>query len=293
MIDFGTIFSELWFLIPIFIVVAILKEFSKKSKKKTPYKNYRKNNYSKPKEENEITFSKIIDKLFPKEEVKAYSKVHEDISNHNKEYFNPNANKSFEEKLKDSESKYNSKYEKKKEDTRKENIYDGVDEDKEQNIKTKDYNYFTKLKDKEEEYKKRYETKEDAPKKKTTPKEKKQKGDEFEQKVGEHYEKQGYIVKFNGFDKGLEDGGIDLICINNDEILLVQCKNWKPDGTWKIRHTHVKAFHSDCIKYSEEMKLDRNKIRLKYAVPDKKVIHNSAVNIFRDKYYCCRYEVIN
>lgn len=236
MIDFGAIFSQVWFLIPIFIFVAIIKILFEKKGKKRPYNKYKNNKHSKTKKEEEIP-----------------NTIYEDVSKHNKEYFHPTKEKDFEQDLKNSEIKYKNKYEEKKE---------------------------------------KVFTNNETLNNKMSLKEKKEKGDELERRAGEHYEKKGYIVKYNGIDKNREDGGIDLICINNDEILLIQCKNWSKDSTWKIRHTNVKAFHSDCIKYTEEMKLDRNKVKLKYIVSDKKIIHNSALNIFKDDYYCCRYEVI-
>ena len=39
-------------------------------------------------------------------------------------------------------------------------------------------------------------------------------------------------------------------------------------------------------------KLNRKTIELKYTVPDVKVFDSSALKVFRNKYYKCRYEVI-
>ncbi len=54
----------------------------------------------------------------------------------------------------------------------------------------------------------------------------------------------------------------------------------------------IKVFHSNAIKYMDLNELDRSKIELKYIVPNVNVFDNSAIKIFRDKYYKCRYEVI-
>ncbi|MGB6329684.1 MAG: hypothetical protein WBF48_12235 [Halarcobacter sp.] len=63
MLDLKAMFSQLWFLIPISIIVVILKNFIKKYK--------RKDNYS------EI-----------KKEIEKQNNNFEDIRRHNKEYFN-------------------------------------------------------------------------------------------------------------------------------------------------------------------------------------------------------------
>ena len=117
----------------------------------------------------------------------------------------------------------------------------------------------------------------------------KKKGDDYERKVGKFFEKKGYKVIYNGLEKGLKDGGIDLICKDKNEILLIQCKNWEK---WKVKHIHVKAFHSDSIKYIEENNLSNENVKLRYIIPNTQILHNSALQIFRNKYYNCRYMII-
>jgi restriction system protein len=55
---------------------------------------------------------------------------------------------------------------------------------------------------------------------------KKSAGDDYEIYIGKHYESLGYIVKYHGLEKGKDDGSIDLIAINPQEVILIQCKNW-------------------------------------------------------------------
>lgn len=62
------------------------------------------------------------------------------------------------------------------------------------------------------------------------------KGKMYERYVGYLYEAQGYDVEYRGIEMGLKDGGIDLICRKNGEILLVQCKNWKIESTIYEKH---------------------------------------------------------
>ena len=97
-----------------------------------------------------------------------------------------------------------------------------------------------KLKDKDEvkkeQKKERY---------KTHLKNSKKKGDDYEKFVAKHYEDLGYIVKFNGIEKGKKDSSIDLIAIKQNEIILVQCKDWNEKGKYKINHEKIKAFIGD------------------------------------------------
>jgi hypothetical protein len=49
-------------------------------------------------------------------------------------------------------------------------------------------------------------------------------GIDFERYVGYYYEQLGYKVRFHGALRAREDLGIDLICENSCEILIIQCK---------------------------------------------------------------------
>lgn len=61
-------------------------------------------------------------------------------------------------------------------------------------------------------------------------------GKMYERYIGYVYEKRGYKVEYRGIELGLKDGGIDLICRKGNEILLVQCKNWKQESTIYEKH---------------------------------------------------------
>jgi len=76
-------------------------------------------------------------------------------------------------------------------------------------------------------------------------------GDAYEAHVGKLFEEKGYLVKYQGFEKGKKDGGIDLIAIKNDELIFIQCKHWKKDGR-KISLHMVKAFLTDVNDYIEQ-----------------------------------------
>ncbi len=116
------------------------------------------------------------------------------------------------------------------------------------------------------------------------------KGIEFELKTGKIYERKGYHVLYNGIENGKRDKGIDLICVNENEVLLIQCKNYTKEKS--INHVKIKEFHSNAMIHIEKHGINKNQVKLKYAVPCKKVFDNSAIKIFRDDIYNCRYEII-
>lgn len=89
---------------------------------------------------------------------------------------------------------------------------------------------------------------------KTDIKSKLKKGLDYEKFVGEHFESLGCIVKFNGIEKGKKDSSIDLIAINKDEIIFIQCKNWSENSRYTIKHTDIKAFVGDISIFLEENK---------------------------------------
>ena len=49
-------------------------------------------------------------------------------------------------------------------------------------------------------------------------------GVDYERFVGYEYEQKGYAVEYHGATRGKEDLGIDLICRNDNQVLVVQCK---------------------------------------------------------------------
>ena len=69
----------------------------------------------------------------------------------------------------------------------------------------------------------------------------------YERYVGYVFESKGWHVIYHGAKKGKEDEGIDLICIKEDRVRLVQCKYWSQNktlfensifqlyGTWQLR----------------------------------------------------------
>lgn len=92
----------------------------------------------------------------------------------------------------------------------------------------------------------------------------KQKGKEYEEFVAGYYKLDGYEVNLHGINKGKKDKGIDIICYKDDELILIQCKNWKEDSKYKINHEKLKAFVGCCTEYVNENKLFDKNIKLKF-----------------------------
>ena len=70
------------------------------------------------------------------------------------------------------------------------------------------------------------------------------KGDAYEKYIGGKFEEKGDIVIYNGFIKGYEDKGIDVIALSKQSktINLVQCKNWtrKPMSLNDVKNIYHK-----------------------------------------------------
>ena len=90
------------------------------------------------------------------------------------------------------------------------------------------------------------------------------KGKEFEEFVAGHFKLDGYQISLNGIKQGKNDKGIDIICSKDEELILIQCKNWKEDSKYKINHEKLKAFVGCCTEYVNENKLFDKNIKLKF-----------------------------
>ena len=90
------------------------------------------------------------------------------------------------------------------------------------------------------------------------------KGKEFEEFVAGHYKLNGYDIRLNGIQEGRKDKGIDIICAKDEELILIQCKNWKEDSKYKINHEKLKAFVGCCTEYVNEHKLFDRNVKLKF-----------------------------
>jgi restriction system protein len=82
----------------------------------------------------------------------------------------------------------------------------------------------------------------------------KQKGDRYEAKIGESLEIAGYKVIYRGLELGKKDEGIDLIAENKNEIILIQCKNWKEN---EVTHKEIKEFLWNCHAFAKKINPDK------------------------------------
>ena len=94
--------------------------------------------------------------------------------------------------------------------------------------------------------------------KKTTYQEKQKKGKDFEEYVAKYYSNLNYMVIEHGKSYGKKDQGIDLIATEK-EVILIQCKNYSKNHSWKIRQKDIKAFRINCIDFVEKNKQYKTK----------------------------------
>jgi Holliday junction resolvase len=81
-------------------------------------------------------------------------------------------------------------------------------------------------------------------------------GNSYELQIGRLFEENGYIVKYHGFEEGVNDHSIDLIAINKDEVIFIQCKNWSKDWVVKnnryIDQKDIKSFLGDVLNFIDK-----------------------------------------
>jgi len=100
---------------------------------------------------------------------------------------------------------------------------------------------------------------------------KKQVGDDYELFIGKYFEAKDYIVKYNGLENGVQDFSIDLIAINRNEVIFIQCKNWSLDWCKKndryIDQKELKSFIGDISQFLEVYPFYKNwKIKKQFIV---------------------------
>ena len=116
----------------------------------------------------------------------------------------------------------------------------------------------------------------------------KEKGDKYEKTVCLYFKNLNYQVTEHGLINGFNDGGIDLIAKKENEILLIQCKNWSQPKS--IKEKHIKEFYGSCHFYMENNNLNKNIMSCIYVVPDNKLLNHRAILIFKKNYKKCRYK---
>jgi len=72
----------------------------------------------------------------------------------------------------------------------------------------------------------------------------------YERYIGYLYEVQDFDVEYIGIFKGYEDLGRDLICKKDNELIVIQCKNWSQFRT--IYEKHIFQFFGTVFQYRKE-----------------------------------------
>jgi len=77
----------------------------------------------------------------------------------------------------------------------------------------------------------------------------KAKGDRYEKAIGVKLEEKGELVIYNGFIRGYDDNGVDIVSISKKSktINLVQCKNWT---AMRMELTHVEKIYEKLNRYA-------------------------------------------
>ncbi len=116
-----------------------------------------------------------------------------------------------------------------------------------------------------------------------------EKGVKYEKFVAQHFEKLGYIVKFNGIEKKKKDNSIDLIAIKKDEIILIQCKNWSEKNKYRVTHKDIKAFIGDTHFFVEENPQYKDYKIKRFFVISERILDKSAINYIKEHKNKIRY----
>ncbi len=72
-------------------------------------------------------------------------------------------------------------------------------------------------------------------------------GRDYEMYVGYKYSLKNYNIEYSGIIKKLEDMGRDLIATKDEEILIIQCKNWSQDKI--IHEKHIFQLYGTVVLY--------------------------------------------
>lgn len=107
-------------------------------------------------------------------------------------------------------------------------------------------------------------------------KKKKMYGNNYEDFISNKYLDLGYEVENIGIKKSFDDGGIDIIAKKDNNITLVQCKNWSMSNNYKINQKDLRAFVGDCFLYLKDKNLTEIKVSYHYIVSHEDILTKSA-----------------
>jgi len=109
------------------------------------------------------------------------------------------------------------------------------------------------------------------------------KGRDYELYITKYFHEQGYQTKPFGILNGKKDKGIDIIIKKNKEITLIQCKNWKADSKYKIKHKDLKEFIGNTTIFLENRaKEAEGYIIKKMFITSNDILDNSAKEFLKE-----------
>jgi len=109
------------------------------------------------------------------------------------------------------------------------------------------------------------------------------KGRDYEIFIIDYFRKRGYQTKGHGLLNGKKDKGIDIIIKKDKEITLIQCKNWKENSSYKIKHSHLKEFLGNTTAFLENNKEKAEGYIIKRLyITSYDVLDNSARHFLKD-----------
>lgn len=95
-------------------------------------------------------------------------------------------------------------------------------------------------------------------------------GRDFERYIGYLYEQENFQVEYRGIIDGFEDRGRDLICRNNKQTLVIQCKYWSKNKT--IHENHINQLFGTTVKYYMEVNPDTTFLDFYNALKNKMIV---------------------
>ena len=111
---------------------------------------------------------------------------------------------------------------------------------------------------------------------------KKEKGNQYEIKIGKIVEKKDFIIKYNGLENGKNDHSIDVIAIKKGLILLIQCKNWSVQYCEKsgfLTDINFKSFIGQCADFVNANKVYQDfEIHKYWFVSDIKTVDKKGID---------------
>lgn len=115
------------------------------------------------------------------------------------------------------------------------------------------------------------------------------KGRKYEAFVAEHFQELGYDVLEHGKEYGKLDKGIDLIAKKDNEIIIIQCKNWRAGGKFSVDHAIVKEFIGNVATFLDKNAIYKDYIVKKIFAVSERVLDKSAMEFITANKQTIRY----